>query len=81
MSKKIGLGYHGGPAFVETADTTRDITLRDYFAGQLVAGVFANFTLLEAAIDAEEHPTAAIAKVCYDAADAMIAERNKETSE
>ena len=51
-------GYHHG------------MTLRDYFAGQVLAGFLAN-------VDNEEHPFRVLAEMAYLQADAMIAERNK----
>ena len=59
----------GGPAFPVDNRTNQGMTLRDYFAGQALAGLLA--------ID-EPCTAPAIARVAYDYADAMIEARNKE---
>jgi hypothetical protein len=46
------------------------MTLRDWFAGQALAGIAAHAT-------SEEWSVGVVAQYCYDLADAMIAERNK----
>ena len=56
--------------------TEDGMSLRDYFAGQALAGVLANPTL-------EQHDKTisgaeAVAIGAYDIADAMLAERNKD---
>lgn len=64
----------GGPAF-PLADGTRDdeggMTLRDYFAGQAIAGLCCR--------DATRM-TDTLAQEAFEVADAMLAERNKEKS-
>ena len=58
----------GGPAFPCAQDVLRSdegMSLRDWFAGQALAGMLAN---------PDNHVTAATA---YDFADAMLAERGK----
>ena len=47
-------------------------TLRDYFAGQALAGIMTNIKQ-----DFGENPLQYIAKICYDYADALIKEREK----
>lgn len=72
---------NGGPAFPRDTkwnadgttcqDGSRGMSLRDWFAGQALAGSLGN---PESAIISER----LMAKVCYDYADAMLADRNKE---
>ena len=71
----------GGPAFPQTDDSWKGrnmnppvpsgMSLRDWFAGQALAGEMA--TYLESS--ASDH-AAAIAKRCYTLADAMLEARN-----
>ena len=49
-----------------------NFTLRDYFAGQALAGIMTNIKQ-----DFGENPQEHIAKICYDYADALIKEREK----
>ena len=49
-----------------------NFTLRDYFAGQALAGIMTNIKQ-----DFGENPQEYIAKICYDYADALIKERKK----
>lgn len=65
----------GGPAFPEFSNggilgptLQSGMTLRDYFAGQALAGPMVSY---------EEHTFDAAARVAYALADAMIAERKK----
>lgn len=71
----------GGPAFPVVIDDVRDfttyqdygligMTLRDWFAGQVLAGVLA---------DSKANPSTfdKLARFAYDASDAMLAERDK----
>lgn len=44
-----------------------EFTLRDYFAGQALAGIMTNI-----AKDFGEDPLGTISKLCYDYADAML---------
>ena len=63
---------HGGYAFpksdTETSGGNYGMTLRDYFAAKAMNGLLAR--------GLHEHHVAALA---YNVADAMLAERNKET--
>lgn len=75
----------GGPAFPLRADDPRDVSqgmsLRDYFAGQVIGGMFADGSSYEViATQAEKNdlrPTVMAARVAYSVADAMIAEGKK----
>ena len=49
-----------------------DFNLRDYFAGQALAGIMTNIKQ-----DFGENPQEHIAKICYDYADALIKEKGK----
>ena len=49
-----------------------NFTLRDYFAGQALAGIMTNIKQ-----DFGENPQGHIAKICYDYADALIKEREE----
>jgi hypothetical protein len=69
----------GGPAFPRTVRNWNDhlealdgMTLRDWFAGQALAG----FTATMGEVD--EPNWELLAQDCYQAADAMIAERTAE---
>ena len=48
-----------------------EFTLRDYFAGQALAGIMSNIK-----DDFGDNPLETIAKICYDYADAMLKYRN-----
>lgn len=48
------------------------LNLRDYFAGQALAGIMTNIKQ-----DFGENPQEHIAKICYDYADALIKEKGK----
>ena len=66
MMEKIN---DGGPAFPETSDVRwNGMTLRDYFAGQVIAGLASSDRFMDTT---NEHT----AKIAYDQADAMIAQR------
>ena len=60
--------------------TQKGLTMRDWFAGKALAGITSNWEILKM-IDAKTvnapdgHKV--MAHVCYDYADAMIAERNR----
>lgn len=61
----------GGPAFpAEAALHNKGMTLRDWFAGQALAGMYAQF-------GAELSPSA-FASFAYRLADAMLAARSRE---
>lgn len=53
----------------ELATNVGNLEIRDYFAGQALAGMFADSHL------SGTHEN--LAKACYSMADAMLAERNK----
>lgn len=61
----------GGPAFGHGSENGHccGATLRDYFAGQALAGMLAN--------EQYDLPTSKVAGYAYAIANAMIAERNK----
>ena len=70
----------GGPAFPTLADNGHamnqdGMTLRDWFAGKVVQGLWANATALAQMPLGSE--AAAIASVAYEVADAMLKERSK----
>ena len=48
------------------------LSLRDYFAGQALAGIMTNIKQ-----DFGENPHEHIAKICYDYADALLEQRTK----
>ena len=54
------------------ARKVNNFTLRDYFAGQALAGIMTNIKQ-----DFGENPLQYIAKICYDYADALIKEREE----
>ena len=59
----------GGPAFPKLYNATAGMSLRDWFAGQALAGLFSQSEIANA-------PSAdALAQIVYGMADAMIAER------
>lgn len=68
----------GGPAFPRvpwdvndyTGDGSPGMSLRDYLAGQALAGLLA--------FPGKDFPSSVIAFGAYDVADAMLAEREKE---
>lgn len=67
----------GGPAFPLPSydwNTHGGMSLRDWFAGQAMAGILANPEALRASPPLKH---AERAEAAYKAADAMIAERNK----
>lgn len=80
-------GSDGGSAFPElrsfNADWANDpgMSLRDYFAGQALAGMMADHeSKTEQAAHGRDHEmllVEVIAKAAYSMADAMIAEREK----
>ncbi len=71
-----------GYAFPFTSDAINlGMTLRDYFAGQALAGFVGNEAVLIALRDEAESrgmkAKEAVAAACYETADSMIAERDK----
>lgn len=66
--------YDGGPAF-PTKDAQGNIqpgmSLRDWFAGQALAGIMGNSRLITVLADSKIDP----AYCAYDMADSMLAER------
>lgn len=64
---------NGGPAFpsgdFDKMQPMDGMTLRDYFAGQALMGVFVGPEF--------DYEDAIVAKRCYQIADAMLAEREK----
>lgn len=54
------------------ARKVNDFNLRDYFAGQALAGIMTNIKQ-----DFGENPLQYIAKICYNYADALIKEREE----
>ena len=82
----------GGPAFpiytlqcdnrghlTNVATYLNGMTLRDYFAGQALAGLLANPTLDVTNKSGDgESDSDIIAKACFYFADAMLAEREKD---
>lgn len=54
------------------ARKVNDFTLRDYFAGQALAGIMTNIKQ-----DFGENPYEYISKICYDYADALLEQRVK----
>lgn len=70
----------GGPAFPTLADNGHamnqdGMTLRDWFAGKAMQGLWANATALAQMPSGSE--AWAIASVAYEVADAMLKERSK----
>ena len=71
----------GGPAFPLPSgeflgeDRTTGMSLRDYFAGQAMASPHDMAAVLKLAQQAGLRPTEMLALICYDWADAMLAER------
>lgn len=67
----------GGRVYIPTP---KPLTLRDYFAGQALAGLCANSGMIESVADnneGEDMPTS-YAKMAVTAADALLAELAKE---
>lgn len=58
-------------AIQKIARKVDNFTLRDYFAGQALAGIMSNVK-----DDFGDNPLETIAKICYDYADALIKQRN-----
>lgn len=67
----------GGPAFPCTdakGFVSHGMSLRDYFAGQALAGIMANAKLVGVLAESKQDP----ASCAYEMADYMLAERQKE---
>lgn len=74
----------GGPAFPRTREGS-GMSLRDWFAGIALQGMAGNPAFLVAAREeAKEEPVTDTVRICaqgaYEFADAMIAERKKDSS-
>lgn len=71
------------PAFPRSADKiddgTEGMSLRDYFAGQVLAGITANADIQidQERLDVKERAAELCAVWCYSIADAMLKEREK----
>lgn len=68
---------NGGPAFPVpgvTGNLCRGMTLRDYFAGQALAGIMANSDLMIALDNRKQDP----ASCAYEIAKFMLCERAKD---
>lgn len=67
-------GWDGGPAFprsrAEWEDSQVGMTLRDWFAGQALAGIIGTLVNVSTSSD-----LAVVAECCYEYADAMLAAR------
>ena len=73
---------NGGPAFpqaINPAEHGRGMTLRDYFAAQVLAAVYRDFwdDFRSGVTNAGERWSEEVAYMAYKAADAMIKERSK----
>ena len=73
----------GGPAFPIPHTFCSGMTLRDWFAGQALAGLTSNFDVLKmvdagTSDSAQGHRVIALTSFAY--ADAMLAARNKEAT-
>jgi len=69
----------GGAAFphVSTHMDRTGMTLRDYFAGQVISGLLMRDEVADASSDFDMPLSDCAARLAYNAADAMIAEREK----
>jgi hypothetical protein len=76
----------GGPAFpvppaidpsADVCVATEGMSLRDYFAGQVVVGLLAKYGWFDDKGGAIDEPTLAL--FAYEVADAMLDERDKPT--
>lgn len=66
-----GSAFPNGETVGQCSVITGGMTLRDYFAGQAMAGMLASET------NGTAYNRQTIANLCYGVADAMIAEREK----
>lgn len=73
----------GGPAFPKTYGVSNGMTLRDWFAGQMLCGfgaAFANMIADDgASVEAMEPAAKGMALTAYAFADAMLAERERSS--
>jgi len=69
----------GGAAFPLESDygSQSGMTLRDYFAGQVISGLLMRDEVADASSDFDMPLSDCAARLAYNAADAMIAEREK----
>jgi hypothetical protein len=70
------------PAFPNHKDTSgwrEGITIRDYFAAKAMQGYISNPTVTQTLADnlTDEHPLMYITEMAYEAADAMLKQREK----
>lgn len=69
----------GGPAFPSQELAFQGMTLRDWFAGMTLSGMFANETIHEGLQAMTKKTGESVAKIradyCYEIADAMLAKR------
>lgn len=72
---------NGGPAFPQGESaltyTSTGMSLLDYFAGQALAQPHDMGVISQMAVNHGLRPTEMLARICYDWADAMLAERSK----
>lgn len=71
----------GGPAFPAATDNRSGMSLRDWFAGQALAGlaaVFADYDYVKTAAENGMTVPEFTAKRVYEYADAMLAERERK---
>ncbi len=79
MSKQIDDGGQAFPMPGSDQNTPQDgMSLRDYFAAQTLAGLMADSQVTSRQDETKEGFWMRIAKLCYFAADAMIAARKGE---
>lgn len=70
------------PSHASLGNLSIGMTLRDYFAGQALSGLCANESYIRAIAEDEElsdkDKPNKLAEICYELADAMLAQREKE---
>jgi len=75
VTKRPVVFTHGNP-HEEILDS--ELSLRDYFAGQALAGLTSNQYYIKAVVDGEgENAPNKMAEISYELADAMMKEREK----